>query len=97
LLLGSVVDFRVDYGRHFNKSAFVAMVNLSHEALAKNRDVRGRQATAHADPAAFLIALAQNGATVAKANQQKYKKLSFMSLLSFLFTGICFLCNADDV
>ncbi len=55
-----MIDFRVDYGRHFNKETFLVMVNLSAAHLARNRDVRGRDITVVADPSDFLVQLAQN-------------------------------------
>lgn len=60
VLAGSVIDFRVDYGRHFNKNAHITMINLGAEALAKNRDIRGRDLLVQADPADFVVSLAQN-------------------------------------
>jgi acetolactate synthase-1/2/3 large subunit len=63
LLAGSIVDFRVDYGRHFAKHARVVMVNLGLEALGKNSDIRARQQAVRADPCAFVVALAQQHST----------------------------------
>lgn len=60
LLCGVPADFRLDYGRHVNKSAYFATVNLCPETLKKNNDVHKPTVLAHSDPALFLIELAAN-------------------------------------
>lgn len=63
VLLGSAIDFRVDYGRHIGGGAYVCMVNLSAETLHKNSDIRSRNLKILGDSCDFTISLAQLAST----------------------------------
>ncbi len=57
LLAGTPCDFRMDYGRHFRRSAFYAAANRSKRDLTLNRKP---DVGVLGDPGAFLRALAQH-------------------------------------
>jgi acetolactate synthase-1/2/3 large subunit len=59
LLLGVPMDFRLDYGRHVGKGAFLALVNLDSVTLRKNSDIRAVDARVLADPLNFAVQLAE--------------------------------------
>ena len=56
LLAGVPADFRLDYGRQIGRRAAVVAANLSGEEMTKNRRA---DLAVHADPARFLVALAE--------------------------------------
>lgn len=56
LLAGVPCDFRLDYGRHLRRDTFLISVNRSRADLARNRRP---SLGVHADPGAFLRALAE--------------------------------------
>ena len=59
ILLGTVCDFRMNYGRCFNRKGKVVIVNRSANDLKLNADMFWKAAlAAHADPGHFACALA---------------------------------------
>jgi acetolactate synthase-like protein len=59
ILAGTVVDFRLDYGRSLSRKARIVAVNRNAAALDQNTDMFWKPDTrVHADPAAFLLRLA---------------------------------------
>jgi len=60
ILLGSSCDFRLNYGRSLNKTAFFVHVNLDDAKLKINSDLRKRQLAINHDACKFLIKLAEN-------------------------------------
>ena len=58
ILAGAVCDFRLNYGRGFNKKAKIIAVNRNREQLLKNSDIFWRPTIAlEVDPGNFLHAL----------------------------------------
>jgi acetolactate synthase-like protein len=60
LLAGIPNDFRLDYGRHVGRKAFLVSVNRSEHDLLQNRKP---DLAVHADPGLFLRGLAEAGGT----------------------------------
>lgn len=64
ILAGTLVDFRLDYGRSLSRSAKIVAINRSAEALKQNTDLFWTPWLAsQSDPASFLLALAEAAAT----------------------------------
>ena len=60
LCAGAVADFRLSYGRHFNRRSKIIMVNRSKSNLKMNADVFFNvTCTVHSSPGCFLLALSQ--------------------------------------
>ena len=71
-IIGTGIDFRLSYGRQFNKNAFLGMINLNADTLERNKDLRKRQLQALSDPIFFMRELASFSQA-----QSSTKKLSF--------------------
>lgn len=57
---GAVADFRLSYGRHFNRRSKVVSVNRSVANMKLNADTNWKaHMYVHADPGSFLVALAE--------------------------------------
>lgn len=58
IMIGTVCDFRLSYGRVLNRKSKVIAVNRNHEQLMKNSDVFWKPTLAvQADPASFIVQL----------------------------------------
>lgn len=64
LLAGVPADFRLNYGRDLNKSAYFATVNLDSVTLTKNNDIHKPHIRVHGDPLSFLIRLSDAASSV---------------------------------
>ncbi|OPJ84843.1 acetolactate synthase-like protein [Patagioenas fasciata monilis] len=61
LLAGAVCDFRLSYGRLFNRGAAIVAVNRDREQLLRNSDVFWKPRLAvQGDVASFVVRLAQS-------------------------------------
>jgi len=62
LLIGTVCDFRLSYGRVFNRKSKIICVNRNRSQLMKNSDVFWKPTVAiQADPASFMVELCNRG------------------------------------
>lgn len=58
ILIGTVCDFRLSYGRVLNRKSKIIAVNRNREQLVKNSDVFWKPTLAlQADPASFIVQL----------------------------------------
>lgn len=58
ILAGAIVDFRLSYGRHFDRRAKVVVINRSRSNLILNTDVFYKpRLVVHADPGSFVLSL----------------------------------------
>ncbi|KJE88622.1 ilvbl protein [Capsaspora owczarzaki ATCC 30864] len=59
ILAGAICDFRLDYGRSFNRRAKIIAVNRNSDALTKNTDMFWKPTMAvKGDPGSFIVSLA---------------------------------------
>lgn len=76
VLAGSVCDFRLDYGRSFNRRAKIIAINRDPVSLTKNSDMFWKPTLAIvADPGSFMVAISNVLSSSYKCDQTWVSKL----------------------